>query len=526
MDGAWRPVDRARRLVPRAEVAAVQAGRLPGYAQTRVCEAGWPASNTARPLPRRKLPNVNRHALLPADLASLSGCAVELAEAFVSLSSDIALVIDEQGIVRSVAQSLSAPIAAQTGDWVGRPWAETVSADTRRKIELMLDDLKSSGVARRREINLVGERDGGVPVAFSALRLGRQGPVLAVGKDLRAVSAVQQRFLDAQQQLERGYWRARQAESRYRLLFQVATDAVLTVDARSLRVIEGNHAAASLLGAGLPLAGRPATELFERSSRGALQELLLNASSSGKPAEVHVRMPKTQAQAAAAATPFRTRDGLRLLLRVRFADDADSVGADLNSTLALVVDSTRDGVVVTDSSGRIVLANPAFLTLLDGRGEADARGQPISEWVGRIDADVATLLAGAHQHGIAHLLRSSLRRRDGSAIDIDITATLLAEGEQECFGLTIRPCAANAPHPAAWVQAMAELDASVGRLTLPELLASSQRLAEQRFVAEAMLQARGDARAAARLLGIDIDELALCLQRAGAPGPDLPTPSL
>jgi len=460
---------------------------------------------------------------MPADLVPLSGCAAELAEAFVSLSSDIALVIDAQGIVRSVAQNLNSPIATQAGDWVGRPWAETVSADTRRKIDLMLDDLKSTGMARRREINLVGESECGVPVAFSALRLGEQGPVLAVGKDLRAVSAVQQRFLDAQKELERGYWRARQAESRYRLLFQVATDAVLTVDAISLRVIEGNHAAANLLGAGLPLAGRPATELFERRSRGALHELLLNAGSSGKPAEVHVRMPKTQAQAAVAATPFRTSDGLRLLLRVRFAAGADPGGADLNKTLALLVDNTRDGVVVTDSSGRILLANPAFLTLLDGLGEAEARGQPIGDWVGRIDADVATLLAGAHQHGIAHLVRSSLRRRSGLPIDVDITATLLAEGEQECFGFTIRPCALKAPLPAAWLQAMAELDAAVGQRSLRDLLASSQRLTEQRFVAEAMLRAQGDVHAAAQLLGIGIDELAQCLERAGAPGSDSPS---
>jgi transcriptional regulator PpsR len=490
-----------------------------------VSKAGRRGSNTLHPLPSRKPSNVNRRVVMPADLGPLSGCAAELAEAFVSLSSDIALIIDAQGIVRNVAQNLNAPIVPQAGDWVGRPWADTASADTRRKIELMLDDLQSTGLARRREINLSAQSDGGVPVSFAALRLGEQGPVLAVGKDLRAVSAVQQRFLDAQQELERGYWRARQAESRYRLLFQVATDAVLTVDARSLRVIEGNHAAANLLGAGLPLAGRPATELFERSSRAALHELLLNAGSSGKPAEVQVRMPKTQALAAVAATPFRSGDGLRLLLRVRFAAGAEPGGADLNKTLALLVDNTRDGVVVTDSSGRILLANPAFLALVDGLGEDEARGRAIKEWLGRIEADVATLLAGAHQHGIAHLVRSSLRQRSGGQLDVDITTTLLAEGDQECFGFTIRPCAAKVPLPDAWLQGLVELDALVGRLSLPELMAGSQQLSEQRFVSEAMSRTHGDVPAAARLLGIGVDELAQCLERAGTLRPDAPKPS-
>jgi transcriptional regulator PpsR len=478
-----------------------------------VSVAAQPVSNTPLASSIQKQPIVNRRAFMPADLGPLSECAAELAEAFVSLSSDIALVIDEQGVVQSVAQNPGAPIAAQAGDWVGRPWTDTVSADTRRKIESMLDDLKSTGVARRREINVSGECDAGVPVAFSALRLGERGPVLAVGKDLRAVSAIQQRFVDAQQELERGYWRARQAESRYRLLFQVATDAVLTVDARSLRVIEGNHAAASLLGLGMVLAGRPAMELFDRSSRAMLQELLLTAGASGKPAEIQVRMPNTLALAAVAATPFRASDGLRLLLRVRFAAGADAAGADptgadLTKSLALLVDSTRDGVVVTDSSGRILLANPAFLALLDGLGEEEARGRAISEWVGRIDADISVLLAGAHQHGIAHLVRSSLRRQRGADLDVDITATLLAEGDQECFGFTIRPCAEKALQPPAWMQAMAALEERLGQMPLPELMQRSQRMIAQHFVAAAMSRVDGDVQRAAALLGISEVELA------------------
>jgi len=465
---------------------------------------------------------VTRRALKPADLGPLSGCAAELAEAFVSLSSDIALVIDEHGVIQSVAQSPTAPITSHPGRWVGRPWIETVSGDTRGKVELMLADLKSSGATRRREINVAGEHSGDVPVAFSALRLGESGPVLAVGRDLRTVSAIQQRFLDAQQELERGYWRARQAESRYRLLFQVATDAVLTVDAHSLRVIEANHAAANLLGAGMALAGRPTTELFDRSSHGALQELLLNSGRSGKPAEIHARMPKTQALAAVSATPFRASDGLRLLLRVRFAAGPEAGGADMNKTLALLVDSTRDGVVVTDSCGRIVIANPAFLALLEGPSEELTRGQGIGEWVGRIDADVSALLAGSHEHGIAHLVRSSLRRHDGSSIDVDVTAALLAEGEQECFGFTIRPCAPMVEAQAAWVQAIAGLDARVGQASLAQLMAESKHLIEQRFMAAAMSRTQGDLVAAAALLDIAVEALVQALARDDAASASVP----
>jgi len=463
---------------------------------------------------------------VPADLGPLSGCAEQLAEAFVSLASDIALVIDADGVIQSVSQSRVSPIALNAGGWVGRPWIDTVSGDTRRKVELMLDDLKSTGVARRREVNVAGENDAEVPVAFSALRLGALGPVLAVGRDLRAVSAIQQRFLDAQQELERGYWRARQAESRYRLLFQVATDAVLTVDARSLRVIEANHAAATTLGAGHALAGRVAPELFDRSSHGMLQDLLLNAGSRGKPAEIQARLSKTLAPVAVSATPFRAGDGLRLLLRVRDAevrDSANSANADITRTLALLVDSTLDGVVVTDSSGRVVLANPAFLKLAECPSEDEARGHDLGEWVGRIPSDIATLLGSAHEHGIAHLVRSSLRRADGVAIDVDITAALLAEGEQERFGFTIRACGRKTEAHAAWLQALAALEQGVGRLPLAELMARSAQLIEQRFMSSALARTEGDAVAAAALLGVAVEHLQQAL--AGIPAERADSPS-
>ena len=448
-----------------------------------------------------------------ADLGLLSDCAAELAEAFVSLASDIALVIDDDGVVRSVAQSASAPIVAQAGAWVGRPWIDTVSGDTRRKVELMLNDLKSTGATRRREVNLRAGGDGHVPVAFSALRLGVGGPVLAVGRDLRAVSAIQQRFLDAQQELERGYWRARQAESRYRLLFQVATDAVLTVDAHSLRVIEANHAAASLLGAGMALAGRVAPQLFDPAAQAMLYELLHNARRDGKPAELHARLPGLQATAAVSATPFRAGDGVRLLLRVR-ADPPPEPGIpDLNRTLALLVDSTRDGVVVTDSNGRVLVANPAFLSLVNAAAEDEVRGQALGEWVGRVDTDVSTLLAAAHAHGIAHLVRSSVRRSDGAHIDVDVAGALLAEGEQECFGFTLRECGARVEPLSALALALAALDERIGQVPFAQLMAQSGRLVEQRLLATALARTHGDKAAAAVLLGMTLEQLLQTLER-------------
>ena len=116
-------------------------------------------------------------------------------------------------------------------------------------------------------------------------------------------------------------------------------------------------------------------------------------------------------------------------------------------------------------------------------------------------------------HGIAHLVRSSVRRSDGARIDVDVTGALLAEGEQECFGFTLRECGARAEPRDAWAQALATLDDSVGQVPLAQLMAQSKRLIEQRFLSTALARTHGDKAAAAAMLGIALEQLLQTLER-------------
>lgn len=141
-----------------------------------------------------------------ADLQVLAPWAPELADTFVALSCDIALVLDEQGRIQRMAQHEQRPIAP--ADWLGRPWADTAAPDSRAKVEGLLADAAGSGYGRRREVNHPQARGGGAAVAYSTVRLGEHGPTLAIGHDMREKAAMQQRFLAAQEALERSYWNA------------------------------------------------------------------------------------------------------------------------------------------------------------------------------------------------------------------------------------------------------------------------------------------------------------------------------
>ncbi|MEY8878814.1 MAG: hypothetical protein AB9M60_20065 [Leptothrix sp. (in: b-proteobacteria)] len=164
----------------------------------------------------------------PADLGALALLAPQLAQTFVSMASDIALVLDAAGtVVHGSASRVLEPLAR---GWVGQAWADTVGRESRHKIEQMLDDIHRLGVTRRREVNHPRPGQADLPVAYAGIRLGQDGPVLAVGRDLQAAAALQQRFLAAQHELGQAVWQPAAQPSgtaRHVRMAPAATDAPL-----------------------------------------------------------------------------------------------------------------------------------------------------------------------------------------------------------------------------------------------------------------------------------------------------------
>jgi transcriptional regulator PpsR len=442
-----------------------------------------------------------------ADLGALSALAPELASTVASLAGDIALVVDAQGVVRNVAVG-EAALGASADSWIGRPWADTVTDDTRRKIEDLLSEVQLSGRSRRREVNHPSAAGLDIPVAWAAVRLGDTGPVLAVGRDLRAVAAIQQRFLESQQELERDYWKRRQTEARYRLLFQVATDAVLVLDADTHHILEANRAAGQMFGQPADrLVGLPANDTIEAASRPALEQLLINARSTGRAGEIRVRVNDRSGAVEISATPFRTDQNLLLLVRARVAGPTET-----QTLLAEVVEHARESVVVTDIAGRVLAANPAFLTLTH---QSAVEGKDLGDLLGDHGDRLRTLIADARRHGIAARM---VLARDGQA-PIEASAMLLPEGDQERIGFSLRPAegrSAPALGPAADLAAAIEhLTEQVGQRPLPHLMREAMALAERHLIDAALAEHGVDHDAAAAALGLSRENLELRMSRLG-----------
>jgi transcriptional regulator PpsR len=449
-------------------------------------------------------PDVTLRASSTNDLSALSRLAPELAETFVTLASDIALVLDSSGTIRKVALGTDAPLTPDAGTWVGRAWVDTVTGDTRGKIEALLREVAATGSSRRSEVNHPSPSGIDIPVAYAAIRLGADGPVLAVGRDLRAIAAIQQQFVDAQQEIEREYWKQRQAESHYRLLFQVATDAVLVADAESFKILDANRAANELFDLSPDqLIGLTAIAAIDRASRPAVTELLETARASGLPGEVRAALSGRRLSVRISATPFRSADAMLLLIRARAAEsrpDEDEARA----ALVGLVERTPDAVVVTDIAGRILMANPSFVELAQATDQNRLKGRPLTDFVG---VELTPILAATRAHGIAVGHALSLRGARDRVLDIEVSAALLPYEDREHIGLTMRvneraPAAPGPESDRGLAAAIEHLTMQVGHRDLPALMAELSRLAERHFIDSALARVEGDAAGAARLLRI------------------------
>lgn len=375
----------------------------------------------------------------------LGAFAPELAEAFVTVSSDIALVVDLDGTIRSVAVGADSPTPA-AASWVGRSWVDTVTEQTRRKIVRMLDEVTVTGVARRCEVSHLLPSGAGVPIAYSAVRLGPTGPVVAAGRDLRTIAAIQQRFVQGQQQMERELWKRRESESRYRLLFQVATDPVLIVDAPTLRVVEVNPAAAERFGeTSAALAGRGLGHLFEVGSWPAVEVMIEIARGGGRSDEVRARLAGVVGPPVdVAASRFPSGDQALLRVRMRAALERlpQPTPADLIGSTTGEIDPLRPpAIAITDAEARVLMTNVPFTELvgleLDAMAEVRSLDECLSEW--------PAMIADVRLNGFMQQTRAQLTRACGEAVAVWVSCALLSAGADERFGFTIRQAEPAAP---------------------------------------------------------------------------------
>ena len=454
---------------------------------------------------------------------SLGDLGAQLAAKLIAAATDVAVVVDGQGFIRDVAfnkEELSLELDGH-GRWLGSKLAEIVTPETRDKVKEMLRDAAAQKAQSWRQVNHASPGGQDIPVLYSAIDIGRQDRFVVVGRDLRPLAAMQQRLINAQQSMERDYVRLRHAETRYRLLFQVSSEAVMIVDAASHAILDANPAALALFDENAPqLLKSGFIGHFDAAGAPVVERLLADVRATGRDQAARVHLAVGQRECGVAASLFRQESASLFL--VRLSSQASSEGGALKATAMLLryFEVAPDGLVITGYDGRVVRANLAFLEMAQLNSAEQSRGESLERWLGRAGVDFSVALANLRQSGSIKLFSTGLRGEYGATADVEVSAVSLSDNEDKPgFGFAIRNVekrlSAATPSQRELPRSVAQLTELIGRVPLRDLVREATDVIEKLSI-EAALELTGDNRAsAAEMLGLSRQSLYVKLRRFG-----------
>ena len=444
--------------------------------------------------------------------------SADVAASLLAAVGDVTFILNADGMILDVAVSQGDLSNHGFADWVGELWIDTMTVESRPKVAEMLSAATSEPVARWRQVNHPAA-GGDVPVRYLVMPLGERDRLIAIGRDMRGAAAMQQRLLQTQQSLERDYIRLRQAETRYRLLFDMASEPVLIVDAETRRIREANPAAHRLLDAAEgSLIGNPVNAIVDEKDRDNLVAHLGAAEASDDITPVVLRLSDRRGDARISARLFRQARTPLLIVRVEPAEGTIA-GHHFDATLGEVVERMPDSFVLVDRELNVLTANAAFIELTEMPSLDRVVGSRLSAWLGRPGIDLELIVGQLREHGSVRNIATILRGAAGAQEEIEISGVIAPMGSGDCYGFTIRNVGRRlrgTPATARDVpRSVEQLTELVGRMSLKEIVRESTDLIE-RLCIEAALAYTSDNRAsAAEILGVSRQSLYSKLHRHG-----------
>ena len=441
----------------------------------------------------------------------------------VTATADLALLIDETGTVVDVAMRQDVCPPEVYHQWIGRPFVETVTSESRLKAKRLLAD----GAGRsetRREINhpIPDARD--LPVSYVLLPLTSGRGHVALGRDLRSAADLQQRLMTAQIAYDHEFEQVRSIEAQYRVLFETSTQSHLIVDPRNRIVIEANATARKNLSAHEPV-GTSLEDLFAPEALAELDRLIANAFSSGKSEQGTLqRRDDGGGRVSVNLRFFRHLGNSRLSVQIQPETAATgSRSGDFASRLFSGLGAASpDALVILDADMRVVLANQSYLDLLQVAEHSQIAGQTQSDRIGHRGVEMRVLKNAIDNQGLVRTLTTHVTQTFGAAVPVEIGGTAIEVDGSRFYGLAIRRSdRAAAMQPQSGREELRpanDMIGLVGQMPLRDIVRDTTDIIE-RLCIEAALELTGNNRAsAAELLGLSRQALYTKLRRFGLMG--------
>ena len=431
------------------------------------------------------------------------------------------MLVDAQGFIRDLVINSNDLTRDGARSWLDKRWSDTVTIESRHKVAELLSDAIRDGRTTWRELNQVTPNSNSMMMRYLAVDAGRDGAVVAVGRDESAISQSLMRLHETQQAMERDHARMRDAQFRYRQLFQMSGEAVLVIDVASRRIVEANPAAERIVGKSR-LVGESWTQVFDADSREDAANVLAMAQSSTGSAGAETQLTVRGRKLSACATIFRENGVARGLMRLTPTSPMQSNPVEAETVRRALLEQLPDAFVTTDADLRVLAVNAAFLDMVRLATRDQAVGRGLTDFLGRARLERNILLDTLRDHGSVRNFATVLRDQLDHAEDVEVSAVSVAEGGKTTFNLTIRGVRRQTPGPAGATiesrRSVEQLTKLVGRVKLKELVRESSDLVEKMCIEAALELTRNNRASAADLLGLSRQSLYAKLHRFGLAG--------
>lgn len=444
-------------------------------------------------------------------------------ERLFSTLSDIVFVLNATGDILDlqVYSNELQRLALET--WQGRPLQSFTTLDSQDKVKRLLEQVQLGEKGPWRHINLSSDSGQDIPLQVNCvINPNQPDSCWMFGRDLSAVSQMQQRLVEAHQSMERDYLRLRHMEARYRLLFETVSEPMLVVDVAQRRVMEANQAAHLFFKDSMRrLVGSDIAQCFEPSAKETVDKLLLATQNSSRMESTRVRPVKATQDAHLHATVFVQEGGPLFLLRLQSLGGAwaDGVSALTGDWFKQSLDNAPIGFVVADREGAILASNAEFCSMVGVNAHGQLADRQLEDWLARGAVDMGVLLNHLRQSRTVRGFATELRSNVGVLMAVDVAAVTLS-GEQPTYGFFFRDALlgrgrSDSLPGSGMVDSVAQLSQLVGRMPMKEIVGETSTMIERMCIQAALELTHNNRASAAEMLGLSRQSLYVKLHRYG-----------
>ncbi len=440
------------------------------------------------------------------------------AASLIASTSDVALIVDENDVVQDSACASGLLSGLNVEDWRGKRVDAVVDAESRSAIKDLLSSARSDPTVAAWEIYHPATTGDRVLVRYTAHSAGAGKSVLLIGRDLTPTTGLQARLLMAQQSLEANHMRHRQAEARYRMLFEIASEPFLIVDGATLNIQEANLKSAELLNCGVAeLIGRNLSTLFAKSDRATVSNMLSQASATGDPVRQVVELAGSGQHCELVVVVRKSQEERVYLISIA-PDFGRNLEASEEADLIDLFHLASEGIVLTDEAGIIVWANESFLDLSQYGDVDQVTGRSLADFLDQPEFSLSLVLDNARRHERLSFVSASMRSATGQVEQVELSVVVMPSDSMTGFGVVFRNASlrvADAFPSPPLSQSAEQFISRVGKVPLKTLVRDSRDVIERNCI-EAALHLTGDNRArTASVLGLSRQSLYNKMRRFG-----------